>query len=131
MVVWSILREQDSKLGLTQSEIYRICTTTENSNYVSAVCTFRLQDVMDSFKGAFKVFQITTAKKNNTRKISVYHLSLVFQYTFWWPLFFKLKLNFIDNDFLVFLSLTHHLRFRMRSLSYFLILFSLISYFFH
>ena len=130
MVVWSILSEQDSKLGLTQSEIYRIFTTTENSNYGSAVCAFRLQDVIRS-KELSRYFKLTTAKENNTRKISVYHHSLVFQYTFWWPLFFKLKLNFIDNNFLVFLSLTHHLRFRMRSLSYFLILFSLISYFFH
>lgn len=39
----------------TERLIYGVFTTPENSIYGSAVCAFRLQDVMDSFEGAFKV----------------------------------------------------------------------------
>jgi hypothetical protein len=48
----------------TERLIYGVFTTTENSIYGSAVCAFRLQDVMDSFEGAFKVFK----KKEKTRR---------------------------------------------------------------
>jgi len=39
----------------TERLIYGVFTTPENSIYGSAICAFRLQDVMDSFDGAFKV----------------------------------------------------------------------------
>lgn len=38
----------------TERLIYGVFTTPENSIYGSAICAFRLQDVMDSFDGAFK-----------------------------------------------------------------------------
>ena len=40
----------------TERLIYGVFTTPENSIYGSAICAFRLQDVMDSFDGAFKVY---------------------------------------------------------------------------
>lgn len=38
----------------TERLVYGVFTTPENSIYGSAICAFRLQDVMDSFDGAFK-----------------------------------------------------------------------------
>ncbi|XP_059352584.1 semaphorin-1A-like isoform X3 [Daphnia carinata] len=38
----------------TERLIYGVFTTPENSIYGSAICAYRLQDVMDSFDGAFK-----------------------------------------------------------------------------
>ena len=49
----------------TERLIYGVFTTPENSIYGSAVCAFRLQDVMDSFEGAFKVHKKRKLKKRD------------------------------------------------------------------
>ena len=49
----------------TERLIYGVFTTPENSIYGSAVCAFRLQDVMDSFEGAFKVVHNNNNKREN------------------------------------------------------------------
>lgn len=46
----------------TERLVYGVFTTPENSIYGSAICAFRLQDVMDSFDGAFKVRAPSSAK---------------------------------------------------------------------
>ena len=51
----------------TERLIYGVFTTPENSIYGSAICAFRIQDVMDSFDAAFKV--ISTLKKKKNKKI--------------------------------------------------------------
>lgn len=99
---WCALRRLKLSLGYTHAEstsdvvegtyghrterlIYGVFTTPENSIYGSAICAFRLQDVMDSFDGAFKV----TAENDTLRPptlvghISFTHsLSIVFFFLF-------------------------------------------------
>lgn len=45
--------------------IYGVFTTPENSIYGSAVCAFRMQDVLDSFDGPFRVGYPSIHKKRN------------------------------------------------------------------
>lgn len=77
----------------TERLIYGVFTTLENSIYGSAICTFRLQDVMDSFDGAFKV----TAENDTLRPPTlVGHISFTHSLSI---VFFFFLFSFLFSNF--------------------------------